>query len=147
MSFFLRCRHEQIIEGLKNLNSRTYLLERNIVEPAQATQKADRAGVERPVWRAPYLTSAKQKICLKHCVALNMYCIHTVCLHYLPHLPVVFVLRHWYRGNKINNLRSFANIEAMEVVGPKVKYNREGIPAKKSWLKNSCDLWKKRMCV
>ncbi|OAY74455.1 Eukaryotic translation initiation factor 3 subunit E [Ananas comosus] len=32
--------HEQIIESLKNLNMRTYMLAKNIVEPAQATQTA-----------------------------------------------------------------------------------------------------------
>nr|CAD1821958.1 unnamed protein product [Ananas comosus var. bracteatus] len=32
--------HEQIIESLKNLNMRTYVLAKNIVEPAQATQTA-----------------------------------------------------------------------------------------------------------
>ncbi|RWW71887.1 hypothetical protein BHE74_00020334 [Ensete ventricosum] len=31
-------RHEQIIEAMKNLNMRTYLLAKNIVEPAQAAQ-------------------------------------------------------------------------------------------------------------
>ncbi|TVU39989.1 hypothetical protein EJB05_13434, partial [Eragrostis curvula] len=34
--------HEEIIEGLKKLNSRTYLLAKNIVEPAQLAQQAAR---------------------------------------------------------------------------------------------------------
>ncbi|GJN22925.1 hypothetical protein PR202_gb10534 [Eleusine coracana subsp. coracana] len=34
--------HEQIIESLKNLNMRTYMLAKNIVEPAQAAQQAAR---------------------------------------------------------------------------------------------------------
>ncbi|KAL6638100.1 hypothetical protein ACP70R_025672 [Stipagrostis hirtigluma subsp. patula] len=34
--------HEQIIESLKNLNARTYMLAKNIVEPAQAAQQAAR---------------------------------------------------------------------------------------------------------
>ncbi|XP_062212782.1 eukaryotic translation initiation factor 3 subunit E-like [Phragmites australis] len=34
--------HEQIIESLKNLNARTYMLGKNIVEPAQAAQQAAR---------------------------------------------------------------------------------------------------------
>ncbi|KAL5198955.1 hypothetical protein ABZP36_002467 [Zizania latifolia] len=34
--------HEQIIESLKNLNMRTHLLAKNIVEPAQAAQQAAR---------------------------------------------------------------------------------------------------------
>ena len=38
------CRHEQIIESLKGLNMRTYMLAKNIVEPAQAAQQAARWG-------------------------------------------------------------------------------------------------------
>ncbi|EEC81741.1 hypothetical protein OsI_25391 [Oryza sativa Indica Group] len=34
--------HEQVIESLKNLNMRTFLLAKNIVEPAQAAQQAAR---------------------------------------------------------------------------------------------------------
>jgi len=34
--------HEQIIESLKGLNMRTYMLAKNIVEPAQAAQQAAR---------------------------------------------------------------------------------------------------------
>jgi hypothetical protein len=37
------------------------------------------AGAERPVWRVSYLSSAKKKICLKHCVALYIYYIHIIC--------------------------------------------------------------------
>lgn len=35
-------RHEQIIESLKGLNMRTYMLAKNLVEPAQAAQQATR---------------------------------------------------------------------------------------------------------
>jgi translation initiation factor 3 subunit E len=36
------CSHEQVIESLKNLNMRTYMVAKNIVEPAQAAQQAAR---------------------------------------------------------------------------------------------------------